>query len=561
MFGNAYAAGVGNVGQMFVWCQGTVSIQRTTRRANAPLRHSRARIAAKNKTAIQPFREHHLDDDHYIGLIRALEAQSENAPAAFRSRVFAISIAAYVALFAILMLSIVIIYYGFSWAQQRHSVRSTIYVGLFALTMLPVFWVVGKFFLMRLPPPTGRELTRAEAPKLFEVIGKMRKKLNGPPIHHVLIDREYNAAIMQLPRFGLFGGHTNYLMMGLPYLLGVSPKEMLATVAHEYGHLCGNHGKMGAWVYRQRITLGALYEQVQNGAENSWVHAGISAALRRFMPYYNAYTFVLSRQQEYEADRTASEIAGTTHNANGLIRDALLGRWIHRDFWPGVYRQADQHAKPGFMPFNSMRLAFAASYDEWATRERMAAAWKTESDLLDTHPCLRERVEAIGEKLQLPVKVETPAADVLLGATTKKLIDEFDGDWWNSQKKNWESRHQHVQRSKTALENFRKQPLESLQLHELQQFAFLTDEFDSSEKAKPLLEYLMAKPGGPFPKPAYFYGRILLNEGNDRGLEFLETAARHDRNMFDDAAYAGYGYLVEKRGESAADAWCKNLAA
>jgi Zn-dependent protease with chaperone function len=502
-----------------------------------------------------------LDDDHYTGLVRALEAQSENAPAAFRRKVFAISITAYVALFALLVLSAALIYYGFTWAQQRHSVRNMIYICLFALTMLPVFWVVGKFFLMRLPPPTGRELMRADAPKLFDVIDKMQKRLDGPPIHHVLVDREYNAAIMQLPRFGLFGGHTNYLMVGLPYLLGVSPKEMLATVAHEYGHLCGNHGKMGAWVYRQRITFGALYEQVQSGADDSWVYAGIFGALRRFMPYYNAYTFVLSRQQEYEADRTATEIAGATHNANGLIRDELLGRWIHQNFWPGVYKQADQAVQPNFMPFNSMRLAFAASYDEWATRERMATAWKSDSDLLDTHPCLRERVEAIGEKLQLPVKVETPAADVLLGATTRKLIDEFDNEWWKKEKNNWESRYQHVQRSKTELENYRKQSLENLQLHELQQFAFLTDEFDSSEKAKPLLEYLMAKPGGPFPKPAYFYGRILLREGDDHGLDYLETAARSDRNLFDDVVYVGYGYLVEKRGDNAANAWYEKVSA
>ena len=115
---------------------------------------------------------------------------------------------------------------------------------------------------------------------------------------------------------------------------------MLATVAHEYGHLCGDHGKMGAWIYRQRRTLLALYEQVEDMSESSWAHELMYNVLRRFMPRYDAYTFVLSRQQEYEADKTASEIAGAKHNATGLIRDELLARWIGENFWPTFYKQA-----------------------------------------------------------------------------------------------------------------------------------------------------------------------------------------------------------------------------
>lgn len=193
------------------------------------------------------------------------------------------------------------IYFAFGWVSERHSWYQFLAVGLFTLSLVPVYFSVLRMLLMRLPPPEGRELTRAEAPKLFDLLAKMRKKLKGPQIHHVLINTEYNAAISQLPRWGLFGGHTNYLMLGLPYLLGVPSKEMLATIAHEYGHLCGHHGKISAWIYRQRRTFGKLYEHVKNHTNDSWVHAMLASMLDRFMPYYNAYTFVLSRQNEYEA--------------------------------------------------------------------------------------------------------------------------------------------------------------------------------------------------------------------------------------------------------------------
>ncbi len=500
-----------------------------------------------------------MDRDEYEGLVRRLEAESENSPAAFRTKVVLLSISAYVLLFMSLLAIVAVTYWGISYARSHHQTRLLIMLGIFALLMVPVFYAVLRMFFMRLSPPEGREITRVDAPRLFDVIDKMRKKLKGPPIHHVLIFDEYNAAIVQLPRFGLFGGHRNYLKLGLPYLLGVAPKEMLATVAHEYGHLCGDHGKMGAWIYRQRLTFLALYRQAADMADASWVHELMHSAMRRFMPHYDAYTFVLSRQQEYEADKTASEIAGAQHRSTGLVRGALLARWIDEDFWPKFYRQTDTLAAPAFFPFASMRTAFSLSYADWATQPRLSAAWRESSGASDTHPCLRERVEAVGGGAKLPPPADTTAAEALLGSFRKTLISEFDLDWWKNEKGKWQSRHQYVMRSKLELNAFATQPIEQLGLHELQQFALLKAEFDSPQAAKPVLEYLLGKPGGPFPKPAFFYGRILLDEGDARGLDHLETAANGDRNSIDTVAHIGYYFLLEKRSEREADAWWEKI--
>lgn len=500
-----------------------------------------------------------MDQHEYEGLIEELEAEAENHPAAFRSKVLFISSAAYLVLFAVLVASALLIYFGVTWASEKQRTTDLLRLGVFALVMAPVFYAVLRMFFMRLTPPEGRAITREEAPKLFKALDKMRKKLRGPPIHHVLIDREYNAAIMQLPRWGLFGGHTNYLMLGLPYMLGTPPKEMLATVAHEYGHLCGDHGKLGSWVYRQRRTFGALYEQVEAGASKSWVHAGMEAALRRFMPYYNAYTFVLSRQNEYEADQTATELVGSDVNASGLIRDALLGRWVHEDFWPKVYKQADTSARPLFRPFAAMRTAFQASFDQWATRDRLTEAWRVQSDLHDTHPSLCDRVDATGERAKLPEPITHAAAEVLLGETAKQLIEEMDKAWWHDEKKQWEARHQYATRALARMKELNAQALSDLSLPDLQELAMHTSDFDSPQAAKPVLEHLMRQPGGPFAKPSYLYGRILLDEGNDGGLDHLLIAARSDKNLLDEAARAGYFYLRKKRGEAAAQTWWNKI--
>lgn len=500
-----------------------------------------------------------MDQHTYEGMIEQLEAEATHGPAAFRTKVLLLSATAYLSLFGGLLLLALLVYFGAGWAMDRQRIAYLIHIGWIAIFLVPIFFVVARVFFMRLEPPQGRHLTRQEAPKLFEVLDKMRRKLKGPPIHHVLIDREYNAAIAQLPRWGLFGPTTNYLMLGLPYLLGVPPKEMLATVAHEYGHLCGSHGKLGAWVYRQRRTLGALYAQLQQHAGKSFVHSYMMLALNVFMPYYNAYTFVMSRQNEYEADQTATDLLSAEVNARGLIRDTLLGRWIHETFWPRLWALADSWARPSFMPFSAMRTAFQAGYDEWATRERLNEAWRRNSDWHDTHPALRDRVEATGQPCALPGRIEHTAAEALLGTTAKRLIDEFDQAWWKEVKKDWEARYQYATRSKTRLKELAARPMSDLALHEQQEYALLTAEFESPAAAKPILEHLMAQPGGPFPKPAYIYGSILLDEGNDVGLNHLQSAAIGDANLLHDAAQRGYAYLYEKRGEAAAQAWWDKL--
>lgn len=496
-----------------------------------------------------------LDRYQYGGLVSRLEAEASHNPIAFPSKVLLISGAAYVALFGTLLGGAALVYGISQWALTRQNAFYLVQIGFLGLALAPLLLIVTRMFFMRLEPPSGRVVTPEEAPKLFEILRKMRKKLKGPAIHKVLIDREFNASISQVPLFGLFGMHKNYLVLGLPYLLAVPPKEMLATVSHEYGHLCGNHGKLGAWVYRQRRILHAVNEKIQQSNESHIVTGMIGRMLQKLMPYYDAYTFVMARQNEYDADRTATELVGADVNAVGLVRDALLGRWVHEEFWPKLYAQANTSAEPLFRPFASMRSVFEAGREQWATKERLTAAWRQSSDFFDTHPCLRDRVEATGQPAILPGAVTKSAAEALLGDTAKILVKEFDEAWWHEEKSGWQNRFRYVTRSKARLAELSARQLGDLPVQDLHELALLKAEFESDQSAKPVLEYLMRQPGGPFAKPEYLYGTILLREGQERGLDFLATAAQTDRNLTQDAAEAGYFYLLEKHDKQTADRW------
>ena len=489
-------------------------------------------------------------------LVRRLELDSNASPAAFRRKVFAIGLAAYVILFGLLAGLLALFVMLMQWAVESHRAFVMVKAGLAGLFLLSLIFVVLRVMLMRLDPPLGRELVRDEAPKLFDILDKLYGKLKGPHIQHVLVTDEYNAAIVQHARFGIFGGYRNYLLVGLPFLLGSTPKEMLSVLAHEYGHLCGDHGKGATRIYRQRRLFVAMYQHLENTADENVLSAAIVRALKRFFPYYSAYTFVLSRQEEYEADLIAVDMAGHTATSQMLIRARLLGDWIARDFWPSMYENADRLEKPPFMPFSSMRMAIKVNYDEWATKKALDAAWTKRSDLDDTHPCLRERLDAIDMAPVLPPPVDACAADVMLASGVgKKLEAELDQDWWEVNSRGWVHRFRHVQNSRGRIGELSAMPLAKLSVQDLLELASLKLEFEETVSAKPALVELMKRSGGPYPRASLMYGRVLVAEGDRRGVDHLREAALNEPRLLEEAAQRGYQFLLERDGEAVAKRW------
>jgi hypothetical protein len=314
-------------------------------------------------------------------------------------------------------------------------------------------------------------------------------------------------------------------------------------------------------VYRQRRVFAALHDEVERNADESLIHRLLAWLMKHFWPQYNAHTFVLSRQQEYEADRTAAKLVGAKWIASGLIRTSLLGHWIGETYWPKFFKQADTAYKPSFMPYGLMREAFQANYDAWATSARLTSEWQQPSGLLDTHPCLRERCEAVGESAALPPKLDVTAADAILGGFARQLYKEFDERWWNESQQSWQERHDHVARALAKIATFSARPIEDLSVKELEEYADLSLDVESPQAAKPIYQHWLGRTGGPYPKAAYAYGMILLDENNDEGLEHLTSAARADASAIEAVAYRGYDYVYKSKGEDAARVWWDKMVA
>lgn len=172
--------------------------------------------------------------------------------------------------------------------------------------VVPLCYVLIKSLWVRFAPPDGLRLKPEDAPELFREVERMRTALNCSPVHEVVLDGDFNAAMSQVPRFGIFGGYRNTLLLGAPLMRMASPEQFKSVIAHELGHLSHRHGTFGIWIYRVEATWERLAEQLSQG------EAGGAALFRKFanwfMPRLSAWSFAERRQAEYEADRAAVEM-------------------------------------------------------------------------------------------------------------------------------------------------------------------------------------------------------------------------------------------------------------
>jgi hypothetical protein len=218
-----------------------------------------------------------------------------------------------------------------------------------------------------------------------------------------------------------------------------------------------------------------------------------------------------------------------------------------------------QQETPLVMPYVAMRKLLAMTMDEWATVARLNAVLKVESDVYDTHPCLNERVLALDQRAVLPPLPKLCAADALLGKFAPVLVREFDSEWWSGEKDKWQKYYRRYTRSKIRIAELETQAVAELNVSDAQELALLLVEFRSVSAAKHVLEELLGREGERYPKPVYFYGRALLDEGNAHGLDYLEEAFRLSPSMREDCARAGYQWLCEKQNEAAAESWLERL--
>jgi hypothetical protein len=315
-------------------------------------------------------------------------------------------------------------------------------IGKLAIPVVVVVGAILRALWVSFPPPSGVPLVRRSVPALFSLIDTLTASLDTPRFHRVVLTDDFNAAVSQRPRLGPLGWYENWLMVGLP-LLEALWTNFRAVLAHELGHLSNAHGRFGAWIYRIRMAWMHLMNQLESSHRVGYKI--FDWFLKWWAPYFNAYSFVLAREQEYEADRQAAQLTGADQMGRALIAIALQGARMDRGFWPRIARRAVDHDTPPAGVFTELRETVRASLAVEDARRWLAIALNRKAATDDTHPSLRDRLAALD--VQAPPPTPPPpaptagndagAADLLLGEARASLSDQVERHWRDYVAQGW----------------------------------------------------------------------------------------------------------------------------
>lgn len=489
------------------------------------------------------------NQERFDALIHKLEIFANKQPRTYKLHVAFLATLGYAYIFLILGATLAL-WAGFMLLMlntQRISssaIRGSLFLLVFAFVLVRSLWVA-------FPPPVGLPLQLQDAPELYGVVNEIASQLKAPRFHHILLTDDFNASVIQRPRLGLLGWYSNYLIVGLPLMLALSPEQFRAVIAHELGHLSGNHSRFGGWIYRQRYTWYSLIQSLEKGG-NQLSLLIFDWFLKLYVPFFNAYSFVLARRNEYEADRCAVDITGVQNTAETLINVGLKYRYLEYNFWSNIYQQVRTESEPPSQIYAQMEKTFLQEIDKSTAAFYLKASLAEETNNADTHPCLKDRLSALGyipyveEDIYINMSITTSAANVFLGESLIDFVEHFNQVWREQTATSWRQKYTEIQQSLATLRQLQeKAQKEQLTLDESLQRAFLTLDFESELAALPILEEILVIDANHV-SANYLLGQILLKQQDDRGIEYVERAIAQDPEAVIEGCRIIYTFLQQQ---------------
>ena len=282
-------------------------------------------------------------------------------------------------------------------------------------------------------------LRREQAPRLWEVVEDLSRRLNVPPPREFVLENGVNAYVM-LRGIAAGRGKTR-LGVGYDLLAGLTEAQSRAVMAHEIAHAKyvrrGYQGFLMRGLVRLSRCAGAL-EGIAAHEENHKSARAISRWVGALPTLISARAGKLiaacSRYDEFLADRVAAEICGPAPCRSALLATHVLDYQADKI----DYRERLLHLErePGYSHWLRERLSVtdATRRAELETR----ALERAHRHELSTHPALPDRLAAIDQisAISTPVNDQSPNAQTQNAQTQNAQTQNANASSANAQTAN-----------------------------------------------------------------------------------------------------------------------------
>lgn len=483
-----------------------------------------------------------LTDVQFENLSRDAERELQHEPARYRLKVIALALTGYAFIAVVVgtLLTFFIASVNFVIAHHHlYGIKLLFGLGVLLFVIFKALWI--KKVL-----PEGIEITRTEAPELFRMLDELTTKLN-TKVDKVLVDSAHNAYVRQVAEFGFLGIYSNYLVLGMALMLTLRPEQYKGVLAHELGHLSGNHSRSKAWIYNLRIRWSQLLDEIEKDASIVFF-APFYLFFSWFSPRFSAYSLAMARAHELEADADAVKIVGAEAFTESMLVTEIYSNVIYDKFWPKVMNEAKFKAEAERTVFSAMQKHVAEhEIDDAALNKILADALNNPGSGGSTHPSLRKRLTGglftpvlnlpadltniaasaeaseVCDAVRKPIGVDESAARYYLGDLCESLVNRLSTEWHEQIAERWKGDFEYYDSARKRIEEIDALSGDERTVDILKEKANLIHIVDDAKAARPVLrEILRLKPADP--SSNYNLGMSLLKDKDEEAVKLLQTA-------------------------------------
>lgn len=450
--------------------------------------------------------------------------------------------------------------------SERHGM--TLALAVFSASGLAAV-LLALWSSLRQPPPapSGVILRRDDAPALFDAVERLRAHLHVGPIRRILLTEEFNAAVAIVPRFAGLGGSRTYLLVGLPLMQALSPEQFNAVVAHELGHVSGGLNRLMQWMYAWNLKWEYL--------ARSSGHAGPiqRTLLAPFARWYSRRLTLAAHPLlsgiELEADRLARSAVGRAQYAESILAVELRQMLMEQQFSASTQAAMAREPRPPEDNYARLRSFFAAPVDGSVAAACVHMVLAREPDARDTHPTPRRRLEELGALAPGPVadvlalvpgQARMAASEFVLGAAEDELTRLLGATWKQRMAAGWLAEYRDAVLRESELHDLRRRDARGrLDADGLWRMARLAEEFAGRREAFGLFLRCLEHDRDE-PKANFAFGRILLEEGEESGVPYVEFAMESDPFLAVEGCALICRWLCRTGRERDAEPWAQRAA-
>ncbi len=392
--------------------------------------------------------------------------------------------------------------------------------------------------------PAGKPLDAKSFPILIDRITELCNTYSAPTIHHVKLTTHFRIELIRTPSSGFPSKYINTLLIGLPVVSCISPLHLKLLLARHIGPLAKNRNNRCIRILYLR-NIWNMYAQYY---KQSWQAETLLLRLFFFWyaPLFNVCTIAAAKHGFFVKDKCLLEITSAENAAEAIAVFSIKKRYLKLKFWPQLNESAYKTPKPTYLPYKSMESVMNQALDIDTAQHFYELEVNREPGPGSEVPNLLKRLAAIGyEDFVIPLPKKESAAHHFLGDQLVAIQKQLDNVWYLKNKTIWAHRYTQGIEEKRYLKTLREHAAQSLLSNaEAREYLLLIEKYVTPEKALPLYQEII-KTNMMDPDVCYELGRLLLDAGDDAGIDALKIAMDTSKERTPDCCHHIVEYMVK----------------